>query len=258
MSKPKSERRKPRAERGGARAANVRGGSHAANERGGSPDPPRDRVRARGGSVDPPRTIPGRTLVVGLAGASGAVYGLRLVECAVRAGRQVHLIVTAAGRAVLEDEMGIRDSSAGPDLAGLWPREVRARVAYSPAEDLRAPPASGSFDTEAMAIVPCSMNTVAALAHGLSANLLQRAAYVALKEGRPLVVVPREMPLTLIDFENMARLAAAGAVVMPAMPAFYHRPKRVADLVDFVVAKVLNRLGIEHQLDVQWPGCERK
>ena len=199
-----------------------------------------------------------RTLIVGISGASGAAYGVRLVECAVRAGRRVHLIVTAAGRTVLEDELGMRSSPAGPDLASLWPREVLARVTYTAAENLRAPPASGSFGAEAMAIVPCSMNTAAALAHGLSANLLQRAAYVALKEGRPLVVVPREMPLTRIDFENMARLASTGAVVMPAMPGFYHRPKSVTDLVDFVVAKVLDRLGIGHDLDARWPGCERK
>jgi 4-hydroxy-3-polyprenylbenzoate decarboxylase len=196
------------------------------------------------------------TLIVGIAGASGAAYGVRLVECAVRAGRRVRLIVTASGRAVLEDEMDVRDSPAGPDLASLWPREVLAHITYTAAEDLRAPPASGSFGADAMAIVPCSMNTVAALARGLSTNLLQRAACVALKEGRPLVIVPREMPLTPIDFENMARLAAAGAVVMPAMPAFYHRPKTVADLVDFVVAKVLDRLGIAHDLAVRWPGCE--
>jgi 4-hydroxy-3-polyprenylbenzoate decarboxylase len=182
---------------------------------------------------------------------------VRLVECVVRAGRRVHLILSLAGRLVLADEMGLGGSAARPDLSSLWPREVLAHVTYTPAETLSAPPASGTFDAQAMVILPCSMNTLAALAGGLASNLLQRAAYVALKEGRPLVVVPREMPLTTIDFQNMARLAAAGAVVMPAMPGFYHHPQSVADLVDFVVAKVLARLGIPHDLAVQWPGAER-
>jgi 4-hydroxy-3-polyprenylbenzoate decarboxylase len=158
----------------------------------------------------------------------------------------------------MADELGLRGTGGQIDLASIWPRGVLAAVGYTPAEDLAAPPASGSFDAEAMAIVPCSMNTVAALAAGLSTNLLQRAAYVALKEGRPLVVVPREMPLARADFENMARLAAAGAVVMPAMPGFYHRPRTVEDIVDFVVAQVLDRLGIAHSLAVGWPGCEAR
>jgi len=197
-------------------------------------------------------------LVVGITGASGTPYAVRLVECAVRAGRRVHLIITPAGRLVLADEAGLAGSVESPDLGSLWPAAVLARVTYTPAEVLSAPPASGSFETESTVVIPCSMNTLAALAHGLSSNLVQRAAYVALKEGRPLVVVPREMPLTRIDFENMARLAAAGADVMPAMPAFYHRPQGVGDLVDFVVAKVLGRLGIEHDLDVRWRGLEER
>ncbi|KPK43203.1 MAG: hypothetical protein AMK72_13670 [Planctomycetes bacterium SM23_25] len=180
---------------------------------------------------------------------------MRLVECAVRAGRHVDLVVTAAGRLVLADEAGLAGSPDAPDLASLWPQDVRAGVTYRPAEALVAPPASGSFRAEAAVVIPCSMNTLAALAHGLAQNLVQRAAQVALKEGRPLVVVPREMPVTPIDLENMARLARAGAVVMPAMPGFYHRPQSVADLVDFVVAKVLDRLGVAHDLDTRWPGC---
>jgi 4-hydroxy-3-polyprenylbenzoate decarboxylase len=201
----------------------------------------------------------------------------------------VHLIVTEAGRMVLADEAGAQNNpvipgkqqsavipsersesrnlavrtTTGPgraaeslDPATLWPPDVAAHVAYVPAEKIDAGPASGSFPAAAMVVIPCSMNTLAALAHGLAGNLVQRAAYVALKEGRPLVVVPREMPLTSIDFDNMARLASAGAVVMPAMPGFYHRPRTVADLVDFVVAKVLDRLGIAHELAVRWPGSQ--
>jgi len=196
-------------------------------------------------------------LVVGITGASGAAYAVRLLECAVRAGRRVHLIITAAGRLVLADEMNLPRPAEQPDLSRLWPPDILSRVDYSPAEFLAGPPASGSFHAEAAVIVPCSMNTLAALAHGLSTNLVQRAGHVALKEGRPLVVVPREMPVTRIDLENMARLASAGAIVMPAMPGFYHHPRGVADLVDFVVAKVLDRLGIPHDLKVRWPGCQR-
>ena len=197
------------------------------------------------------------TLVGGVTGASGAPYAIRFVECAVRAGRRVELIVTAAGRLVLADETPARFiGSAVADFSALWSPDVLANITYMPAENLAAPPASGSFDAEAAVILPCSMNTLAALACGLSANLVQRAGAVALKEGRPLVVVPREMPMTPIDLENMVRLARAGAVVMPAAPGFYHHPKSVADLVDFVVAKVLDRLGIAHDLAVRWPGAE--
>ena len=197
-----------------------------------------------------------RTLVVGVTGASGAPYAVRLVECAVRAGRRVELIVTAAGRLVLADEAPACFIGSVADFTALWPADVLAKVTYTPAENLAAPPASGSFDAEAAVILPCSMNTLAALAHGMAANLVQRAGAVALKEGRPLIVVPREMPMTRIDLENMARLAAAGAVVMPAAPGFYHHPKSVADLVDFVVAKVLDRLEIAHDMAVRWPGAE--
>jgi len=280
-------RRTPKDERGGAKeergaAKEERGG--AKEERGGSRHPPRPAAAAgaTGGSSgrtpqshwlqaasgtpvprtpntspDPPRRdAPRRTLIVAVTGASGAAYAARLVECAVRAGRRVHLIVTKAGRLVLADELGapLRDAR---DLAPLWPPEIARHVEYTPAEKIGGGPASGSYAAEATVVIPCSMNTLAALAHGLAGNLVQRAASVALKEGRPLVVVPREMPVTTIDLENMARLASAGATVMPAMPGFYHRPRTVADLVDFVVAKVLDRLGIAHDLAVRWPGSEK-
>jgi len=243
-------------------------------------------------------------LLVGLTGASGAPYAVRLVERAVRAGgRRVCLIATRAGRMVLAEEGDLAAAIVGgagpgavgptasvPGAAGIataerpaspgaaegrergpraplaeaegldprrfWPGDVLRHLDYHPAERLDGPPASGSFRAEAMVVVPCSMNTLAALAHGLAGNLLLRAAQVALKEGRPLVLVPREMPVTPIDLVNMVRLARAGAVVMPAMPGFYHRPRTVAEVVDFVVAKVLDRLGVPHGLEVGWPGAE--
>jgi flavin prenyltransferase len=215
--------------------------------------PPASRKAAAGLRGDSDAAAPA-TLVVGITGASGAAYAVRLVECVVRAGWRVQLIVTEAGRMVLADEVGAGRAKESFDPAALWPPDVAAHVTYLPAEKIDAGPASGSFAAAGMVVIPCSMNTLAALAHGLAGNLVQRAAYVALKEGRPLVVVPREMPMTTIDFDNMARLAAAGAAVLPAMPGFYHRPRTVADLVDFVVAKVLDRLGIAHTLAVRWPG----
>ncbi|HUX02541.1 MAG TPA: UbiX family flavin prenyltransferase [Phycisphaerae bacterium] len=198
---------------------------------------------------------PARRLVVGVTGASGAAYAVRFVELAVRAGREVALVVTRPGRLVLADEADLAGTADAPDFAPLWPKSILAHISYTPAERLDAPPASGSFDAEAVVIIPCTMNTAAAIAHGLASNLVQRAARVALKEGRPLVLVPRETPMTAVDLENLAHLASAGAAVIPAMPAFYHRPRSVGDLVDFVVAKVLARIGIEHDLNVRWPGC---
>jgi len=196
------------------------------------------------------------TLVACVTGASGAPYAVRLVEVAARSGRRIWLVVSRPGRLVLADEAGMGGTPEAPDLASLWPADVLERVVYTPAEEISAPPASGSFGAEATVVIPCSMNTLGALAGGLAQNLVHRSAQVALKEGRPLVVVPREMPVSAIDLANMSRLAEAGAVVMPAMPAFYHRPETVGDLVDFVVAKVLERLGIAHGLEVRWPGLE--
>lgn len=219
------------------------------------PNSGRPKPKAEASAAGPSVGAAGPPLVVGVTGASGAAYAVRLVECLARAGRDVWLVVSRPGRLVLVDEADMGGTAEAPDLASLWPAEVLERVTYVPAERIDAPPASGSFGAGATVVVPCSMNSLAALAHGLSLNLVHRAAHVALKEGRPLVVVPREMPVTAIDLENMARLARAGGVVMPAMPAFYHRPQAVADLVNFVVAKVLDRLGIAHDLDTAWPGA---
>ncbi len=200
-------------------------------------------------------------VVVGVTGASGAPYAVRLVEQLVRAGRRVECAVTPAGRLVLADELdaGPPDAAAPdalPEAAALWPAEVARQVTLRAAEDLVAPPASGSLRAEATVVCPCSMNTAAAVAAGLAMNLVQRAAQVALKEGRPLVLVPRETPVTATDLQNLARLARLGAAVVPASPAFYHRPETVADLVDFVVAKVLDRLGLDHALRTRWPPCQ--
>jgi len=186
-------------------------------------------------------------LFVGVTGASGAVYGLRLIEVLVAGGHEVHACASPWGQRVVLEETGrtwTRDAFPEGELT-LW----------DPA-DLAASVASGSFRLDATVIVPCSVSTLGHLASGAATNLVHRAAAVALKEGRPLVLVPRETPLSLIDLRNLTALAEAGATVLPAMPGFYHRPQTLEDLVDHLVGKVLDRLDIPHTLFPRWKGKE--
>jgi 4-hydroxy-3-polyprenylbenzoate decarboxylase len=189
---------------------------------------------------------------VGWSGGSGIGYGVRLVEVLLQAGHSVHLMATPAALRVLRHEAGFDLDPRSPDLAALFAPELRPRLAVHGNEAVEAAPASGSAGIRAMVVCPCSMGTLARLAHGFSSNLLERAGDVALKEGRPLVVVPRETPLSVLHLQNLLELARAGAIVLPAMPGFYHRPQSVQDLVDFVVAKILDRLGLVHPLIRRW------
>ncbi|MEW6072685.1 MAG: UbiX family flavin prenyltransferase [Planctomycetota bacterium] len=195
---------------------------------------------------------------VGLTGASGHAYAVRLVEALVRAGHGVDLSITAAGCTVLRHELAIDAGQEGERLAtalgGALGAEVAALVRAWPASAIGAPPASGTAGSAGTILVPCSMGTLARVAAGFSSNLVERAADVALKEGRPLLLVPREAPLSALHLENLLRLARLGAVILPAAPGFYHRPRTVADLVDHVVGKVLDRLGIPHDLGARWRG----
>src|SRR5262245_31178690 len=189
-----------------------------------------------------------------MTGASGALYGVRLLEVLLRAGRTVHLVVSPAAADVLRLELDrtIRlDAFDAADLFG-GPAPASGRLVYHHFRDFRAGIASGSFPTAGMAVCPCSMGTAAAIAHGISENLIHRAADVHLKERRTLVLVPRETPLGLIALRNLAACAEAGAVVLPAMPAFYTRPQSIADMVDFVVARACDQLGVEHGLAKRW------
>jgi 4-hydroxy-3-polyprenylbenzoate decarboxylase len=191
-------------------------------------------------------------LVVAMTGASGSPYGVRLLDILLRAGRTVHLVISPAATQVMERELGV-----SVDVARFDPRLVLkttdvSNLHYHHYRDFSAGIASGSFRTAGMAVCPCSMGTVAAIAHGTSENLIHRAADVHLKERRKLIVVPRETPLGLIQLRNLATLAEAGAVVLPAMPAFYTLPKSVDDLVDFVVGRVCDQLGVEHKLFPRW------
>ena len=193
-------------------------------------------------------------IVVAITGASGAPYGVRLLEVLLAAGRDVHLTVSPSGAAVLQEEIGRRVDLDHFDLVALLGREPppAARWTYHHYRNLMAPIASGSFLTAAMAICPCSGSTLAAVAHSMGENLIHRAAEVHLKERRKLVVVPRETPLSLPQLKNMQAIHEAGAVVLPAAPGFYHGAETVADLVDFVVARICDQLGVANTLMRRW------
>lgn len=195
---------------------------------------------------------PTRAFAVCWSGGSGIAYGLRLVEVLLAAGHTVHLCATGAALRVLVHEAGLPVDLAKPDLAALFAPELRARLRVHDLAAVEAAPASGSAGIAATIVVPCSMGSLARIAHGFSSNLVERAADVALKEGRPLVVVPRETPLSVLHLQNLLELARLGAIVLPAMPGFYHRPQTVAELVDFVVGKILDRLAVPHQLVARW------
>jgi len=195
--------------------------------------------------------------LVAITGASGSIYGLRLTEELLRADCRVSLLLSEPGRQVLNYETGL-DWCIEP---GERRQQVRAhfrseRIDSLDNTNLFATVASGSNPADAMVICPCSMGTAGRVAAGLSGNLLERAADVMLKERRPLLLVPRETPLSVIHLENLLRLARAGTVVIPAMPAFYHAPRSLDELVDFMVGKVLDQLGVEHELFKRWSGRE--
>jgi len=199
----------------------------------------------RSGSTRPP-------LIVGVTGASGVVMACRAIEVLGELGIPMHLTYTPACRQVWPDEIG---HPFNDDLAD-WKRRFGARVFNS--EDFRAPMSSGSFLTAGMLVIPCSMRTVSAIAQGLSSNLLERAADVVIKEGRPLVLVPREAPLSAIHLENMLKLARLGVRIVPPMPQFYLRPQTADEMVDRMVRRCLAVLGIEEALppEMRWRGDE--
>lgn len=196
---------------------------------------------------------PANRVVVGISGASGALYARRLIRLLLDAGREVHLTITDAGRRLLLDELGIqlRDIHRLADIPeGDDPADHG--LILHPVKDVGATIASGSFLHDGMIVMPCSGHTLGAVASGLGDNLLTRAAAVTLKERRPLILCHRESPLTAIDIENMRRVTEAGGVVCPTNPGFYLHPQTIDDLVDFVVAKPLDLLGVPHTLDVRW------
>ena len=224
-----------------------------------------------------------RNIVVAITGASGATYSIRLLEVLSAAGCDVHLSISAAAAVVLKQELDLTvdletftpamlmlDGGPSPkdrklqrlrSMAGLSSESSNVlavgsgepgKFHYHHYRDLTAPISSGSFLTDGMVICPCSGGTLSAIVNGTSANLIHRAAEVHLKERRKLILVPREMPLSPVQLENMKRAAEAGAIIMPASPGFYHKVKSIRDLVDFVVARICDQLGIENQLIKRW------
>lgn len=209
--------------------------------------------------------MPEPGVVLAITGASGAIYATRLLECLVRAEQDIHLVVSPSGKAVLKQELDLDVSAARPDprvllsktrfADGEWvgaeDYDLQRVSAYSHT-DFLTPIASGSFLTGGMVICPCSGTTMSAVAYGHGSNLIHRAADVHLKERRKLVLVPRETPLSSIQLDNMRRVSDAGAVVLPAMPGWYHGVASVQDLVDFVVARILDQLGLDNRLMLRW------
>jgi len=196
-----------------------------------------------------------RHFALAITGASGAIYGLRVAEELLRAGARVSMLISEAGFAVLKEECGLE--WGGTDTVVLEALRRRLghdgdRLRYFAGNDLLAPIASGSAAPDAMLVVPCSMGTLSRISCGNSGNLLERAADVMLKEGRPLVLVPRETPLNAIHLEHMLKLARLGVRIVPAMPAFYQRPETMDDLVDFVTGKILDSVKVEHNLFRRW------
>ena len=196
-------------------------------------------------------------LVLAITGASGVVYGRRLLEVLLDAGTEVHLTISDSGRLVIGHELGVQLDLKNFSLGDLLPSHSSSDailVNYHHYQDFMTPIASGSFKTRAMVVCPCSGSTLSGIATAAGKNLIQRAADVHLKERRPLILVPRETPLSLIQIENMQRICHAGGTIMPASPGFYHGADSVDNLVDFVVARVLDHLDIQHNLMRRWGG----
>lgn len=202
-------------------------------------------------------TTPPPSIAFAITGASGAIYAVRTLAALLERGCHVELVVSDFGRRLLREELG--EAAAVERVADFLverygPEVGRGSIAVHSNRDLGAAIASGSHDCQAMAVVPCSMKTLAGIAHGLSRSLVERAADVMLKERRTLVLVPRETPMSLPQLRNMVLCAEAGAMILPAMPAFYQAPRSLDDLADFMAGKVLSALGFTHSLYPAWKG----
>lgn len=196
-----------------------------------------------------------KRIIVGITGASGAMLGERFVRFLLTAGHEVHAILSPSAKLVFAEELGIKDFQGHFEHFGVRPRGGQtpsSRLLVVPAEDFAAKISSGSAKIDAMVVIPCSMSTVGAIASGITLNLIHRAASVSIKEKRPLVLVPRESPLSPIHLKNLLYLSEIGVHIVPATTAFYHKPKTVEEMVDFTVGRVLDLLKIEHQLFKRW------
>jgi 4-hydroxy-3-polyprenylbenzoate decarboxylase len=195
------------------------------------------------------------TITLAFTGASGMPYGVRLLECLLKAQVRVYLLYSAAAQIVARQEMDLSLPARARDAAEFFSERFGAKPGQLLAfgrEEWFAPVASGSNPADAMVVCPCTMGTLAAIAAGMADNLIERAADVTLKEARKLILVARETPLSAIHLENMLKLSRAGAIILPANPGFYHHPQSAQDLVDFVVARILDHVGIDHDLMPRW------
>ncbi len=214
-----------------------------------------------------------KKIIVGISGASGAILGERLVRFLLKAGHEVHVIISPSGVRVFKEELGVDLGERYVDIKKNFLKHFRgqtplthkkgaegsdpsARLFVAPADDFAAKVSSGSAKIDAMVIAPCSMSTVAAIAHGITLNLIHRAASVSVKEKRPLILVPRESPLSPIHLKNLLALSEIGVHIVPATTAFYHKPKTVEAMVDFTIGRALDLLKIEHTLFKRWRGDE--
>ena len=189
--------------------------------------------------------------IVGISGASGMRYALRLIDVLESNNIGLHIVMSDAALRVLAEEEGIKLSPSALSAATLIGRESE-KITFHSSKDIGAPIASGSFPVKGMVVCPCSMDTVGAIANGISLNLLQRAADVTIKERRPLVLVPRETPLSAIHLENMLKLARLNVAIVPAMPGFYHRPTSIEELIDMQIMKVTDQMGLKIDLAKRW------
>ncbi|MDR3413699.1 MAG: UbiX family flavin prenyltransferase [Formivibrio sp.] len=197
-----------------------------------------------------------KTITLGFTGASGLPYGMRLLECLLAAGCKVHLLYTQAAQIVARQELNETWPSRPAELAAQFKQRFKLQddmqLQVWGQQEWFAPMASGSNPGDGMVVCPCTMGALAAIAGGMSENLLERAADVMIKEGKKLVLVPREAPFSALHLENMLKLARLGVVILPPNPGFYHHPQTLADMVDFVVARILDQLDVPHQLMVRW------
>lgn len=196
-----------------------------------------------------------KTIAVALTGASGMPYGLRLIECVLLAGARVQVLYTQAAQIVMKQELDLSLPSRASDAQKWLCKHLdtdSSRLQVYGRDDWYAPLASGSNPPDAMVVCPCTMGSLASIAAGLSADLIERAADVCIKEGRKLVLVPREAPYSTLHLENMLRLSRMGVVILPPNPGFYHHPETIQDIVDFVVARILDQIGIPQTLMTRW------
>ena len=195
------------------------------------------------------------TYTIAISGASGAPYALRVLQALIKAGHQIYLVISGDGLSILSDETELKLKGSENDIQVALDQHFGAKegqITYYDEDYMYATIASGSVKVDAMAVIPCSMKTLAGIASGHAANLIERAADVMIKEKRKLILVPRETPLSAIHLRNMLTLAELGCHLIPAMPAFYHHPKRVSDMVDFIAGRVLDAMGVENDLAPRW------